>query len=114
MSEPTEGPVAISKTETESATPSTVTQTVSIPEKASRTFSKRLVFLNSALAWCVMFYSIYSEQAAAVAVSAFAFIATLGGAYMGIGHADLKQMLTAMVPSPFATPPYDGGEPPEA
>jgi hypothetical protein len=108
----TEGTIATATTETDSATPSTVTQTVSIPAKSNRTFSKRLVLINSVLAWAVMFYAIYGQQASAVTVSAFAFLATICGTYMGVGASDLKQMLSAMVPNPFAQPPYDGGEPP--
>ncbi|MER9883087.1 hypothetical protein [Mesorhizobium sp. M0118] len=81
-----------------------------LPEKSSRAFSKRMVCINSALAWAVLVYSIYSEQAAAVAVSAFGFIATLGATYMGVGHMDLRQLLASLTPSggygmPLDAPP---------
>ncbi|MBZ9874975.1 hypothetical protein LB542_29520 [Mesorhizobium sp. BR1-1-9] len=50
-----------------------------------------------ALAWIALFYSIYSAQAS-VAVAGFSFIATIAAGYMGIGHMDLRQLLTALKP----------------
>ncbi|MFC3326192.1 hypothetical protein [Mesorhizobium cantuariense] len=87
-----------------------------LPAKSSRTFSKRMVCINSALAWAVLVYSIYSQQAAAVAVSAFGFIATLGATYMGVGHMDLRQLLFLLAPTGGYGMPVDpplGAEPHE-
>ncbi|MBZ9808111.1 hypothetical protein [Mesorhizobium sp. ESP-6-2] len=61
----------------------------------SRTFSKRLVIACVVLAWVALFYSIYSAQAS-VAVAGFSFIATIAAGYMGVGHMDLRQLLTAL------------------
>lgn len=62
---------------------------------SERTFSKRMVFFCIALAWIALFYSIYSGQGS-VAIAGFSFIATLGGAYMGIGHMDLRSLLMSL------------------
>lgn len=88
------------------------------PPKSKRTFSKRMVIVNSALAWAAVFLSIIYAQAAYVAATAMFLILALGGTYMGIGHMDLRHMLRAMIPSQFGgyggyPQPYDGGEPPE-
>jgi hypothetical protein len=90
-----------------------------LPQKSNRTFSKRMVCINSALAWGVMFYAVYTQQAAAVAISAFGFIATLGASYMGVGAFDLRQFLSALAPSGGYGMPLDApldsqaGEPPK-
>lgn len=68
-----------------------------VPSKPGRTFSKRLVVVCVALAWAIMFYAVYSTQAT-VAVAGFTFIAGIGGAYMGVGHMDLRQLLAALKP----------------
>jgi hypothetical protein len=78
----------------------------SVPDKPSRTFSKRLVISCVVLAWLALFYSIYAGLDT-VAVAGFTFIAGIGGAYMGIGHLDLRQLLAALGSQP---PPYDRGE----
>lgn len=75
------------------------------PEKPTRTFSKRLVAVCVALAWCALFYAIYSAQAT-VAVAGFTFIAGLGGTYMGVGHMDLRQLLAALRPGADDGPGY--------
>ncbi|AWC24976.1 hypothetical protein CO731_04469 [Aminobacter sp. MSH1] len=67
-----------------------------VPPKSSRRFSKRMVIANCALAWGAVFASIYFAQAAYVAASAIALIAVLGGAYMGVGHLDLKRLLMTL------------------
>ncbi|PKA40459.1 hypothetical protein CWR43_28200 [Rhizobium sullae] len=60
---------------------------------SSRRFSKWLVGINVALAWCAIFLAIIYMQASAVVVSAFAFIGLIAGAYMGVGHADYRAFL---------------------
>jgi hypothetical protein len=62
---------------------------------SNRTFSKRLVFACVALAWGALFYSIHEGQSS-VAIAGFSFIATLGGAYMGVGHLDLRSLLKSL------------------
>jgi len=42
--------------------------------------------------------SIYYAQAEAVVLGAFTLILGLAGGYMGIGHADLRQVVKAMKP----------------
>lgn len=62
--------------------------------KASRRrFSKWLVAINVALAWCAIFLGIIYMQAGAVVASGFGFIGLIAGAYMGIGHADYRAFL---------------------
>jgi hypothetical protein len=63
-----------------------------------RTFSKRLVVVNCALAWATLAYAIGTGQAAAVAAYVFSFIATLAGCYLGVGHLDLRQFIAAALP----------------
>lgn len=70
-----------------------------VPKRPTRTFSKRLVVVCVALAWAIMFYAVYSTQAT-VAVAGFTFIAGIGGAYMGVGHMDLRQLLSALRQGP--------------
>lgn len=97
-------PTAVSSTQTTTETtnaPASVTKTVTIPETSKRTFSKRMVVINSALAWAAVFVSIVYMQAAYVAATAMFLILALGGTYMGIGHMDLKQILKSMIPNPL-------------
>lgn len=75
-----------------------------------RTFSKRMVVINTALAWAAVFTSIVYAQAAAVAATAMFLVLAINGVYMGIGHADLKEFLKSMIPSAAAAivdPPKD-------
>jgi hypothetical protein len=78
-----------------------------LPPKPSRTFSKRLVVACAALAWCALFYAIYAGQPT-VAVAGFSFIATIAAGYLGVGHMDLRALLTAS-----ATPDYSAPYQPE-
>jgi hypothetical protein len=64
-------------------------------QKSKRTYSKRLVALNIALCWVVIFYAIYAGLAD-VAVAGLAIIATIIGAYVGVGHMDFRSVLNAM------------------
>ncbi|PBB94986.1 hypothetical protein [Mesorhizobium sp. WSM3862] len=64
-----------------------------------RTFSKRLVVVCAALAWCALFYAIYAGQPT-VAVAGFSFIAAVAGGYMGVGHMDLRALLTSLAANP--------------
>lgn len=75
------------------------------PSKPTRTFSKRLVAACVVLAWVALFYAIYSGLDT-VAVAGFTFIAGIGGVYMGVGHADLRQLLAALGSQP-SVPPDD-------
>lgn len=81
----------------------------------SRRFSKGLVIANCALAWAAVFASIVYAQAAYVAATAIGLILAVSGAYMGIGHMDLRQMVRAMMAGQPAPPlaVTDGGEPDE-
>jgi hypothetical protein len=69
-------------------------QSNGLPEKPSRTFSKRLVVACAVLAWCALFYAIYAGQPT-VAVAGFSFIATIAAGYIGVGHLDLRALLSA-------------------
>jgi hypothetical protein len=64
-----------------------------------RNFSKWLVGINVALAWCAIFLAIIYMQASAVAVGAFGFIGLIAGTYMGIGHADYRAFLANVAAS---------------
>lgn len=73
-------------------------------KKSSRTFSKRMVIVNCALAWGAIFLSIVYGQAAYVAVAGMTLVAAIGGFYMNIGHKDMIAMIAsigsaAIVPS---------------
>jgi len=63
--------------------------------KSSRTFSKRMLVLNVALAWGAIYFAIWHDQAGAIAAGGFALIATLYGAYTGIGHLDYRSVLAS-------------------
>jgi uncharacterized membrane protein YvbJ len=66
-------PTAVSTTQTTAETtdaPASIVKTVTIPETSKRTFSKRMVIVNSALAWAAVFVSIVYMQAAYVAATA--------------------------------------------
>lgn len=65
-----------------------------VPPKPTRTFSKRLVVACAVLAWCALFYAIYAGQPT-VAVAGFSFIATIAAGYIGVGHLDLRALLSA-------------------
>lgn len=73
----------------------------------SRRFSKRMVIANCALAWAAVFVSIVYLQAAYVATTAMGLIVAIGGAYMGIGHMDLRQVVKALVSGRVVEPPAD-------
>lgn len=72
--------------------------------KSSRTFSKRMVIVNCALAWGAIFLSIIYGQAAYVAVAGMTLVAAIGGFYMNIGHKDMIAMI-ASIGSAAITPP---------
>ncbi|MER8924331.1 hypothetical protein NKJ28_00430 [Mesorhizobium sp. M0145] len=76
---------------------------MSPPKSSSRRFTKRMVIANTALAWAAVFLSILYAQAAYVAATAIGLILAISGAYMGIGHMDLRQMLKAMLPGTAST-----------
>jgi hypothetical protein len=61
-----------------------------------RTFSKRLVVANCALVWALLAYATATGQLASVASYAFGFLAAIGGAYMGVGHMDLRTFLSTL------------------
>ena len=60
-----------------------------------RTFSKYLVSLNVALCWVLAFWAMYRSESD-VAIASLAIIATVVGAYMGVGHMDFRRILDAM------------------
>lgn len=64
-------------------------------KQTKRIYSKWLVALNIGLCWTVIFYAVYSAQAD-VAVAGLAIIATIIGAYVGVGHMDFRSVLNAM------------------
>jgi hypothetical protein len=83
-------------------------------EPKGRTFSKRLVVVNSALAWAVLAVALFTNQAAAVSAYAFGFLAAIGGAYMGVGHMDLRMFLSSLSGAyGAATATSDGAAMPE-
>ncbi|WFU89000.1 hypothetical protein QA644_08145 [Rhizobium sp. CC1099] len=61
-----------------------------VGKTSSRRFSKWLVAFNVALAWGAIYLAIIYLQAAYVAASGFAFVLGVAGAYMGVGHLDLR------------------------
>lgn len=62
-----------------------------MPKKSNRTFSKRLVIINVALAWMLMFASVIWQQAEYVIGGGFALIGTMFGVYAGVGHLDFRK-----------------------
>jgi hypothetical protein len=64
--------------------------------KPSRRFSKRLVLAFSAAAWACIGWSIHAgaETAAVVVPSMSMLLAAIIGIYAGVGHADLRAILT--------------------
>ena len=63
---------------------------------SSRSFSKRMVVVNCALAWGAIYLSIVYLQASYVAASGLGFVALIAGAYMGVGHLDLRQYIKSL------------------
>ncbi len=63
--------------------------------RPKRRFTKVVVTINIALTWAVIGYAIYAQQPT-VAVSGLTIIATIIGAYVGIGHLDMRSMLNSM------------------
>jgi hypothetical protein len=78
-----------------------------------RTFSKRLVVVNCALAWGIMAWAVATGQAGAVASYVFAFLAAVGGTYMGVGHADLRMFLSSLTVTAGGSMATDGAAMPE-
>lgn len=60
-----------------------------------RTYSKYLVSINVALCWALAFWAMYRSESD-VAIASLAIIATVVGAYMGVGHMDFRRILDAM------------------
>lgn len=54
-----------------------------------------MVAINIMLTWATIGYAIFSQQPT-VAVSGLTIIASIIGAYVGIGHLDLRSMLNSM------------------
>lgn len=79
-----------------------------LPAKPGRTFSKRLVVASVTLAWAALFYAIFAGQPT-VAIAGFSFIATVAAGYMGVGHLDLRQLLSAL----RTAPDYGSGDQPD-
>lgn len=63
---------------------------------SSRRFSKRMVVANCALAWGAIYLSIIFLQASYVVASGLGFVALIAGAYMGVGHLDLRQYVKSL------------------
>lgn len=64
-----------------------------MPEKSTRTFSKRMVMANILLIWILMFAAIVFGQAEHVINGGFALIGTLFGVYAGVGHLDYRKAI---------------------
>lgn len=60
--------------------------------KPNRTFSKRMLVINNVAAWVAIFLSIWLGQGVAgIVVPAMAtFLFAAFGAYIGVGHLDLR------------------------
>lgn len=61
---------------------------------SGRRTSKRILILNTALAWGLAFYSLYTNQGSAAVASSIALIGALYGSYVGVGHLDYRRVLT--------------------
>lgn len=64
-----------------------------MPEKSSRSFSKRMVVANIVLIWALMFVSVVYGQAEHVINGGMALIGTLFGVYAGVGHLDYRKAI---------------------
>jgi hypothetical protein len=60
---------------------------------SKRRTSKFFLLVNTALAWGLAYYSLYTEQGGAAVASALALVGSLYGAYVGIGHMDYRRFL---------------------
>lgn len=61
--------------------------------RSRRTFSKRMLVTNVALAWLLVFWAVFYLQAEHVVTPALALVGTLYAAYTGIGHLDLRSLI---------------------
>jgi hypothetical protein len=83
----------------------------SLPPKATRRFSKRILVANLALAWGAIYFAIFHQQAEWVAASGFGLVLTLYGLYVGTGHLDMRAAVQAIAGKPQAdsyAPPLGG------
>ncbi|QOV06116.1 holin class II [Rhizobium phage Pasto] len=69
-----------------------------IPKTSKRRTSKFVLLSNTALAWGLAFYGVSTGQATAVVASSLALIASIYGAYVGIGHMDYRKALSSIFP----------------
>ena len=82
-----------------------------LPQKANRSFSKRILVANLALAWGAIYLAIFHQQAEWVAASGFGLVLTLYGLYTGIGHMDMRAAVQAIASKPQTdsyAPPLGG------
>ncbi|QPB21759.1 hypothetical protein [Rhizobium sp. 007] len=86
--------------------------TVAPIKRSKRRFSKWLVGINVALAWGAIYLAIVYLQAAYVAASGFAFVLGIAGAYLGVGHLDLRSYVQSITQSGATAGGYYPIEPP--
>lgn len=70
------------------------------PDAGKRTFTKRIVSLNTGAAWGSILLSIYTGEAAVVVPSMCMLIAGLLGVYSGTGHLDYRAFVNGRTRSP--------------
>lgn len=63
------------------------------PKTKTRRTSKRWLAINSLLAWGAIYYAVYDQQGAVVVGTLTATLASIYGAYTGVGHLDFRQVL---------------------
>lgn len=71
----------------------------------TRRFSKRVLVVNLALVWALMFFAVFFNEAQWVVPSGFALIGLLYGAYTGVGHLDFRKFVELSVSRLFEGEP---------
>lgn len=81
--------------------------------KPSRRTSKRLTWSTWALSWATLWLSMVAgDGMAAIVVPAMVgLILMVAGVYMGVGHADLRAIITAKAGQPESLAPADEAKP---
>lgn len=81
--------------------------------KPSRRTSKRLTWSTWALAWATLWLGMVAgDGMAAIVVPAMVgLILLVSGVYMGVGHADLRAIITAKAGQPESVPQAEEAKP---
>lgn len=66
-------------------------------EKSKRSFSKRMIALNTIGAWVFLIFSTVSGQVEYVIAPVLTFVTFLVGIYTGVGHLDYSRVLAFMM-----------------